>query len=191
MYTQDIENQVIENVKLLLADAYESLQTYVTGDITSAGGIFYRSLEDANLGNEPSGWPSKWTPVLDLSASIFRGRPKVSAETFPRIYVYDTGKLEDAFGTDNGNSGVYNAEVMVQCQTYADDDVDETQLDLLAECVRHCLLRTNVQELLDWFVPNDVTLTWYDFRCNQSFREHRDGIRMANFNFSCSFSPTT
>lgn len=64
----------IGNITLTLSfPAYDATRSYSLGDYATTGGVNYKSLTDANVGNAPAGSPANWVAVAASDAIGPRG----------------------------------------------------------------------------------------------------------------------
>jgi len=188
-YTQKIEPEVVALIIDRLTSSYNADEPYSLDDMVSYTGIWYRSLSADNEGNTPNISPLLWDAVQfngDDAAVNAQEREYAEQETFPRVAVYTTSS-KDAFGFGEKNSGVYEIELITQAQTYALDDKTGANAGVMAEGIRHALLRSDMIASFGEFAP---ILTIYSWHLNQCFVEPiRDGLHRYTFTWTMRASP--
>lgn len=182
--TQQYEQSIIALLFAWLSTTYRANGAYLAGELVTVANTIYRAAV-ATPTDAPSALSAQWTVAGTINPQ--RGRAYSLSESFPVIYSYST-MIRDAFGLGRGNSGVLEANLIIQPQTFQVDDTQQTTLLLLAELLNCALFRTDITEQLAALTSN---MTIWNFTVDQSFQEDpRDGVFIWTFAASLRFSPT-
>ena len=183
-----IETNVCADVLALLNGSWRSAYTYRPNDIASYGSKMYICLQNA-LNKRPDTNTDYWT-LLYTGAAVLADQDfgPASDETFPRVLVR-CANAGDAFHDGYQNSGVYQVDMELLCQSYSIDDQNRTLVRRLGQAVRDILLWDDLPAQLN---TASTYNTYFGAVFGDSFEEPpRDGLHLLTIPLRLLMSPAT